>query len=333
MSTTEAYTLSQSDADLLQRYGWDFARSAHDDGRTDLPLVTIGILCFNRCEDVLRTLCIVSQHVRYPNKEIIVIDNASTDATAASIRRYFPDVTLVVMSANIATAARNEFITRANGKYVVCLDDDSVPGSATSITDIVTWMEMHPHVSILSTRCVQPRTGIDETRDFEMMGTARDGREWYEGQYLFECACCMRTDDVRAVGGYAPYNNWGAEGMELAMRMHMAGCVTAWHPKFLTLHLKQWSLRPRQSSGIWAVRHRIQFFAMYFPWIILLPLLIAYTVRRALECVLHPGRTSSVLQGYVGGLRTVTAARRHSPKLTLRQALSLGRWYVGALRW
>ena len=338
MTTTDPYNLSNSDIDLLQRYGWDFAHSAVEHSNADLPLVTIGILSYNRCEDVLRTLCLVTRHISYAHTEIIVVDNASTDATVDSIRRCFPNVTTVVMSTNSVTAARNEFIQRAQGTYIVCLDDDSVPGSATSITDMVTWMEKHPDVSILSTRCLQPRTDIDETRSFEIMGVRRgnevhDADLWYEGHFLFECACCMRTDDVRAVGGYAPYNNWGAEGMELAMRMYMAGYRAGWHPGFVTLHFKQWTSRPRQSSGVWAVRHRIQFFAMYFPWIILLPLLMAYTLRRIVECVIHPGRTIGVVQGYVGGIGTIPAARRHTPKLTLRQALSLGPWYAGALRW
>ncbi|MFM7773561.1 MAG: glycosyltransferase family 2 protein, partial [Candidatus Kapaibacterium sp.] len=287
----------------------------------------------NRCDDVLRTLHVVVHACPYPDKEIVVVDNASSDRTVQRIHELFPDVIVIALKENTGTAGRNAFIRAARGRYLFCLDDDSLPGHAQHFTLITEWMERHPEVSLLSTRCLQPRTGVDETKDFALLGREWSGERVYEGHYAFECACCMRTDDIRAVGGYAAHDTWGAEGMELAMKLHMNGFRTVWHPGFTTLHFKQWKNRPAQSGSIGAVHHRIAFFASYLPWAVLLPLLAAYTLRRVIEAILHPSRLPGLARGYLRGIASIPASRHHRPKLTLRAALALGRWYIGVLRW
>lgn len=345
MPTNASIHLATDDRELMQRYGWEFGGAESRPGGSvpHLPLITVGILSYNRCADLLRTLHVVTRECPYLPMEVIVVDNASSDDTVSRVREHFPDVVLLAMTTNTGTAGRNEFIRAARGKYIFCLDDDSLPGNAQYFHAITDWMEKHPDVSLLSTRCVQPRTLVDETTDFEMLGTSflhvdADGKsvhenDVYEGLYAFECACCMRTDDIRSVGGYAAHDTWGAEGMELALKLHMKGYRTVWHKGFTTLHFKQWKNRPKQSGALGAVHHRIEFFASYLPWTVLVPLLAAYTLRRILEGVLYPSRIMGILKGYLRGIASIPTARRRHPKLGVRDALALGRWYIGVLRW
>jgi GT2 family glycosyltransferase len=323
----------------MQKYGWEFgdvsARGVESDQKTEtsLPLITIGILSYNRCDDLLRTLHTVIYECAYPAIEVIVVDNASRDNTIEQVGHYFPTVQLVALAQNTGTAGRNEYIQRARGTYIFCLDDDSLPGSAGSFTDITLWMESHPEVSMFNTRCIQPRTGIDETSGFEILGKKDSTKGFYRGLYAFECACCMRTEHIRAVGGYSQHNNWGAEGMDLAMKLYMHGFKSVWHPKFLTLHFKQFHNRPKQSGALGAVHHRIEFFATYFSLPFLVSVLIAYTSRRLLECLLHPRRIPDIARGYARGIASIPRARGTSTKLSFRKAWALGRWYLGIFRW
>ncbi|MFN5866149.1 MAG: glycosyltransferase family 2 protein [Candidatus Kapaibacterium sp.] len=339
MSAQDQYMLPPADRKLMQEYGWEFGNVPAPVVRSSaapsnsLPLITVGILSYNRCDDLLRTLHTVIHECAYPTTEVIVVDNASSDNTVEQVRRYFPMVEIVALSRNTGTAGRNEYIQRANGTYIFCLDDDSLPGSSHSFKEITEWMEAHPSISLLSTRCVQPRTGIDETTNFEIMGTKDSRQEFYCGLYAFECACCMRTEHIRAVGGYSQRDNWGAEGMDLAMKLYMHGFNSVWHPEFLTLHFKQFHNRPKQSGALGAVHHRIEFFATYFSLPFLVPIIIAYTSRRFLECLLHPRRIPDIVRGYARGIASIPRARGTSTKLSFRKAWALGRWYLGIFRW
>ena len=52
--------------------------------KTDCPKVVIGVCTYNRCKDLRRLLQSLIK-LDYPNFEIIVVDNNSTDQTAKII--------------------------------------------------------------------------------------------------------------------------------------------------------------------------------------------------------------------------------------------------------
>jgi len=90
------------------------------------PLVTVNILSWNRKED-LRESLIELKKTTYPNIELIVVDNASTDGSPEMVEREFPYVKLIKMPKNIGIAGWNIGFEKANGKYIMVLDDDSYP--------------------------------------------------------------------------------------------------------------------------------------------------------------------------------------------------------------
>jgi GT2 family glycosyltransferase len=58
---------------------------------------------------------------------VLVVDNASSDGTAAAVEAQFPSVILLRQSANKGPCAKNEGLAAAKGEFVVFLDDDSFP--------------------------------------------------------------------------------------------------------------------------------------------------------------------------------------------------------------
>lgn len=90
------------------------------------PLVSIVMLCWNRKDDVRESLQRIRRQV-YPNVEIIVVDNASTDGTQEMIESEFHEVKLLRMFKNIGIEAYNIGFENAKGDYIVILDDDSFP--------------------------------------------------------------------------------------------------------------------------------------------------------------------------------------------------------------
>jgi len=59
--------------------------------------------------------------------EIIIHDDASTDASVDLIRDRFPDVTLIVSESNVGyCVSNNRMVSRARGRYILLLNNDAV---------------------------------------------------------------------------------------------------------------------------------------------------------------------------------------------------------------
>ena len=91
-----------------------------------MDLVSVVILCWNRKNDVEESL-LKLRNQTYSAIEIVVVDNGSTDGTQEMIEEAFPDVVYIRMEENIGIEAYNVGFKRAQGVYIVILDDDSFP--------------------------------------------------------------------------------------------------------------------------------------------------------------------------------------------------------------
>lgn len=89
-------------------------------------LVSIIITTRNRKEIILECLESVFQ-MTYPNFEVILVDNASTDGTPEAVREKFPQTKLVVSETNLGlNGGKNLGQTVAQGEHVLFLDSDTI---------------------------------------------------------------------------------------------------------------------------------------------------------------------------------------------------------------
>jgi len=92
--------------------------------------------------------------------EIIIVDNASTDGSAAYVKEYllprFPQVKLLESQKNKGFSAGNNLgITRSSGKYVLVMNSDIVILD-NSLKAMVAYMDNHPKVGIAGPRLLSP---------------------------------------------------------------------------------------------------------------------------------------------------------------------------------
>jgi N-acetylglucosaminyl-diphospho-decaprenol L-rhamnosyltransferase len=86
--------------------------------------------------------------------EVRVVDNASTDGTAAAVRQSFPDVELIANSDNVGfSRAVNQGIARVESDVVLLVNPDSVVPAAT-VAGLVAHLRAHPEVGIVGPRIV-----------------------------------------------------------------------------------------------------------------------------------------------------------------------------------
>ena len=104
--------------------------------------------------------------------EVIVVDNASRDGTAALVREKFPWVLLIASEENLGFAAGNNLAAaHARGRYLLLLNPDAVPAPG-SLARGVALMDEHPDVGLAGGEL----RGVDGSRQpsARMFPTLRD---------------------------------------------------------------------------------------------------------------------------------------------------------------
>jgi glycosyltransferase involved in cell wall biosynthesis len=146
----------------------------------------------------------------YRDFEVLVVDDGSTDETAAVLDAYRDRVRVVRQENQGRSGARNTALREARGRYISFLDSDD-RWVADKLERHVPALEgdarvgmVHGHVDVIDE---QDRLRADETaRHHELFSAAHRNGATYAG-YAFECRCfssavTARVDAIRGVGLY-----------------------------------------------------------------------------------------------------------------------------------
>jgi len=118
-----------------------------------MPRLSIIIVTFNSRADIDACLRSLTEGLHI-DREIVVVDNASTDGTAAHIRERWPGVRLVSLGANLGFArATNIGIQQTFGELVLLLNPDTVV-RAGAIDGLVAALERDTQTAVVGPRIV-----------------------------------------------------------------------------------------------------------------------------------------------------------------------------------
>ena len=128
--------------------------------------------------------------------DVIVVDNNSADGSCSMIKGEFPEVSLIMNSENRGfSAANNQALKQAQGKYILMLNPDTIVEEDTFIR-CIDFMEKHPDAGITGVKMIngkgrflpESKRGIPtpETAFYKMMGFSRlfPRSEKYNRYYL-----------------------------------------------------------------------------------------------------------------------------------------------------
>jgi len=108
--------------------------------------------------------------------EIIVVDNASADGSAAMVRADFPAVQLIANTGNSGYAeGNNQALAAATGNYLLLLNPD-VTVHPDSLTLALAWMQAHPDAAVLGCRLM----GLDGQTQRSLRGFPDPGPVLWE---------------------------------------------------------------------------------------------------------------------------------------------------------
>ena len=85
--------------------------------------ISVIIPTYNRCDLLKRAINSVIKQTITP-KEIIIVDNGSTDQTYQMVSSLFPEISYFIEKKRGVSAARNKGILESKSKWIAFLDSD-----------------------------------------------------------------------------------------------------------------------------------------------------------------------------------------------------------------
>ncbi|EXG81712.1 glycosyltransferase family 2 protein [Cryptosporangium arvum] len=200
--------------------------------------VTVAVITHNRRDELLHTL---DQLEALPERpRVIVVDNASTDGTAAAVRRHHPDVRLLEPGRNLGATGRNLAAREVTTPYLAFCDDDTwwEPKSLAGAADL---LDASPMVTAVTARILVHEAGREPFED-PIVAELRDSPvprpEWLPGPALgsfLAGATVVRLEPFRAAGGFSPRLWLGGEEELLAVDLAADGWWLVYAEE-LTIH-------------------------------------------------------------------------------------------------
>jgi len=118
--------------------------------------LSIVVVTWNNAGIIRQCLKSLQSISDYPDAEIILVDNASSDGTADIVEREFPAINLVRSRTNLGFAGGNNIgIRKSNGKYVSLINSDVV-ATQGSLDTLLQYMEEHPDIGVLGPKMIMP---------------------------------------------------------------------------------------------------------------------------------------------------------------------------------
>ncbi len=197
-------------------------------GRASWPLVSVLIPAYNHAHFVQRCLDSVLEDP-YPCKEIVIIDDGSSDATGEKIAQWIAThghrlpVQFVQRDNRGVAATLNELALRARGDYlrIVASDDYLIPGG---IKVQVGYLKRNPSkLAVIGDACVVDREGR-RLHESAMRDLHRVNKKLY-----------LSENGIRR----AVISNWAVSGAVLMLRRNAFDAGMIWDE---TLRIEDWDL-------------------------------------------------------------------------------------------
>lgn len=211
----------------------------------DLPLVSVIVPAYNAADLIERTIRSVLNQT-YPHLEVLVIDDGSTDDTAAvveAIAQRDPRVVLFRQPNSGVAAARNLGITQAKGEFIAPIDADDLWYPAQIQRQVACFLSSSASVGVVYSWSIDIDAGDRPAGGFH--AATIEGNVYTTllcHNFLGNASCTMiRRSTLLGVGGYnSEFRSQQAQGCEdwdLYLRL-AACCEFLAVPEFLVGYRK-----------------------------------------------------------------------------------------------
>ena len=231
---------------------------------SDYPKVSIVILSYNRLADLRETIEYCRTYT-YPELELLVVDNHSTDGSIDYINSLEERFGRIILNQNTGSAEGHSVGMRAaKGQYIITMDDDAFVEDK-AIYKMVKLFENHPKLAVISFNCInfykEYEPGIEKTSSKDYSRAEID-----ESYDLFtESSAGFRKDVLEQVGYHQNEYFYGGEDTELSMRILAHDHNIKITPNLISYHKITDTYRDTTMLTKNSVRNTFWMIIQYFP--------------------------------------------------------------------
>lgn len=206
----------------------------------DWPWISV-VVCTHNGRRVIRECLEALTRVEYPRLEIIVVDDGSTDGTAAVVQEY--PFRLIQTPNRGLSSARNTGLAAAMGEIVAYIDDDAHPDPH--------WLHYVASTFLRTTHAAVGGPNIpprDEHPVAACVANAPGGPVHVllsdsEAEHIPGCNMAFRKACLEAIGGFDPQFQIAGDDVDVCWRLQERGWTLGFHPAAVVWHHRRSSVR------------------------------------------------------------------------------------------
>jgi len=272
----------------------------------------------------------------FRDREVLLVDNGSTDGSVDLLRERYPDVRLVALERNTGFApAVNLGIRAARGEYVALLNTDTVvrPDWLAALVRALDQSPAETGAVASKMLSLDDPGRIDDAGDAlswtgaaEKLGHGEPAHRFTQrGEVFSVCAgaALYRRSFLDAVRGFDERFFAYLEDVDLGLRGRLLGYRFVFEPAAEVLHKGHGSGLPRADYVRLVTRNRVMLFAKTVPW----PLLLKHLPRLLygqLYFVVAYRRPGASLAGYLSLLPCLAHIRRERRRVRASRRIDVG---------
>ncbi len=207
------------------------------------------VVCTHNGSRTIEHCCQALAKLDYPDYEVIVVDDGSTDGTADIVRKY--DVQLIQTENRGLSSARNVGANAATGEIVAYIDDDAWPDPHW-LAYLAVAFESADYAGVGGPNIAPPRDGSVA----DCVANAPGGPIHVlltddVAEHIPGCNMAFRRSVLKAVGGFDPEFRVAGDDVDICWRIQARGWKLGFTPGAMVWHHRRSSTRAylRQQWG------------------------------------------------------------------------------------
>ncbi|MFW5662859.1 MAG: glycosyltransferase family 2 protein, partial [Bacteroidota bacterium] len=269
--------------------------------------ISVVIVTHNRRDDLRNTIK-AFENQTYPDKEIIIIDNASQDGTKDMMNEEFPYINYTWLPDNFDIRAINIGIEFSTGDIIWRTDDDSYPESPEAFERIVNIFLKYPDIHIIASQNVEVSSNYTESTQTHLeLDRNNIPEKGYKYNYFPGTGAGIRREVINKIGGFWGF---GFEEIDFCTRAIASGFNIRFFPDLRVLHFSSPGGKTPDWKWVRVSQQLIRYQWKYFPFFRALGRSLQFFTAQIFFGILNRVGFAAFMEGIFGMISSAFMAYR-----------------------
>lgn len=231
--------------------------------------LSVILITFNRCEELVEN---IQRLLPYQNelKEIIIIDNNSTDQTPqvlSDLATQYPIIKPIKSSENLGVSGgRNLGIQKASGDIFIFLDDDAILTGERPFQHIIKLFTSYPDLGVTAFQIINFYSRQIKKHEFPALTKKQSPLYPFWTSYFIGAGFAVRKNVISQTGTFPAHFFYGMEELDLSFRVINQGFRILYTPQVIVYHKQSPKARLAENKKWrWVLSNKLEVNAKYLP--------------------------------------------------------------------